>query len=146
MLRPAFNWLHVAACRGRWCSWGFPDVANVTKAVVTAPAPNTYIAALRGYEGKPLPPSLGGFKKRWVNRQERYDAVVMLAFFKPAICSSRVDCLRTVLSCGETAAAHILSAVLGSYQPAVVCWAETGLSGTCHVTAAALWLQELLGT
>lgn len=51
-------------CRGRYCSWGFPDVDNVTKAVVEAPGPNMYIAALRGYEGKPLPPSLGGFKKR----------------------------------------------------------------------------------
>jgi hypothetical protein len=52
------------SCRGRYCSWGFPDVDNVTKAVVEAPGPNMYIAALRGYEGKPLPPNMGGFNKR----------------------------------------------------------------------------------
>lgn len=51
------------ACRGRWFAWGFPDVAGATRAVVQAP-PGTYVAAFRGFEGKPLPKHLGGYKKR----------------------------------------------------------------------------------
>jgi hypothetical protein len=50
-------------CRGRWFAWGFPNVTDANKAAVQAP-PGTYIAAFRGFEGKPLPKHLGGHKKR----------------------------------------------------------------------------------
>jgi hypothetical protein len=48
--------------KGRTLSWGFKDVANATRALVEAPVPGSYLAAVRGLEGKPAPVS----KKRWV--------------------------------------------------------------------------------
>ncbi|KAF6256750.1 hypothetical protein COO60DRAFT_1528060 [Scenedesmus sp. NREL 46B-D3] len=60
------RWANLPApCKGRWFAWGFPDVAGATRAVVQAP-PGTYVAAFRGFEGKPLPKHLGGYKKRYI--------------------------------------------------------------------------------
>lgn len=50
--------------RGRYCAWGFLGVAGASSAVVTPPVPGGYIAALRGFEGKPLPKEVGGHKDR----------------------------------------------------------------------------------
>lgn len=36
-------------------SWGFKDVPGSTKAAVDAPVPGAYVAAFRGFEGKPAP-------------------------------------------------------------------------------------------
>lgn len=49
---------------GRVCSWGFPNATNTTTYIATAPNPGAYLAAVRGFEGKPLPPERGGYKKR----------------------------------------------------------------------------------
>lgn len=49
---------------GRKAEWGFANVTNATTATVYAPRPYSYIAAIRGEEGKPLPKHLGGWKKR----------------------------------------------------------------------------------
>lgn len=43
--------------KGRTLSWGFPNVAGATKAVAEAPVPGAYVAAIRGFEGKPAPVS-----------------------------------------------------------------------------------------
>jgi hypothetical protein len=43
--------------KGRALSWGFKDVEGATKAVVSAPVPGAYVAAIRGFEGKPAPVS-----------------------------------------------------------------------------------------
>ena len=48
--------------KGRTLSWGFKDVTNATRALIEAPVPGSYLAAVRGLEGKPAPVS----KKRWV--------------------------------------------------------------------------------
>lgn len=41
--------------KGRVLSWGFKDVPGSTKAAVEAPVPGAYVAAFRGFEGKPAP-------------------------------------------------------------------------------------------
>jgi hypothetical protein len=43
--------------KGRTLSWGFKDVTGATKAVAEAPVPGAYVAAIRGFEGKPAPVS-----------------------------------------------------------------------------------------
>eukprot|EP00877_Chromochloris_zofingiensis_P011545 jgi/Chrzof1/6644/Cz19g04040.t1 len=53
---------------GRKAEWGFANVTNATTATVYAPRPYSYIAAIRGEEGKPLPKHLGGWKKRYIVR------------------------------------------------------------------------------
>uniref|UniRef100_A0A383VG82 Uncharacterized protein n=1 Tax=Tetradesmus obliquus TaxID=3088 RepID=A0A383VG82_TETOB len=59
------RWANFTSSQGRWFAWGFPNVTGVTKAAVQAPA-GAYIAAFRGFEGKPLPKHLGGYKKRYI--------------------------------------------------------------------------------
>jgi len=54
------------ACRGRYFAWGFVNVDGAQIVVQDAPQPGAYSAAFRGFEGKPLPPELGGHKKRYV--------------------------------------------------------------------------------
>eukprot|EP00879_Flechtneria_rotunda_P027283 GHRR01029224.1.p1 GENE.GHRR01029224.1~~GHRR01029224.1.p1 ORF type:complete len:228 (+),score=10.75 GHRR01029224.1:49-684(+) len=46
---------------GRVFAWGFPNVTGATTAMATAPVPGAYMAAMRGFEGKPRPVS----KKRY---------------------------------------------------------------------------------
>lgn len=87
--------LPLLPCRGRYCSWGFQDVENVTKAVVEAPGPGMYIAALRGYEGKPLPASLGGFQKRCASRGPAH-ASTHLAGRTTQVSAARVKACVTV--------------------------------------------------
>lgn len=48
--------------KGRALSWGFKDVAGATTAVAEAPVKGAYLAAIRGFEGKPAPVS----KKRYI--------------------------------------------------------------------------------
>jgi len=43
--------------KGRALSWGFKDVAGATTAVAEAPVKGAYLAAIRGFEGKPAPVS-----------------------------------------------------------------------------------------
>ena len=52
--------------RGRKAAWGFPSTENATRAVALPDRPGSYLAAIRGNEGRPLPPELGGYKKRCV--------------------------------------------------------------------------------
>lgn len=40
---------------GRELEWGFKDVAGATTAVSEPPVPGAYLAAFRGFEGKPRP-------------------------------------------------------------------------------------------
>eukprot|EP00878_Enallax_costatus_P013505 GHUV01014120.1.p1 GENE.GHUV01014120.1~~GHUV01014120.1.p1 ORF type:complete len:129 (+),score=40.56 GHUV01014120.1:955-1341(+) len=60
------RWMNFTSNLGRSFSWGFPGVSGAQTAVVQAPTVGSYIAAFRGYEGKPLPESQGGFKKRYI--------------------------------------------------------------------------------
>jgi len=52
--------------RGQKCTWGFRNVANTTMGMALAPNAGAYLAAIRGNEGKPLPPEKGGYKKRYI--------------------------------------------------------------------------------
>eukprot|EP00878_Enallax_costatus_P027123 GHUV01029173.1.p1 GENE.GHUV01029173.1~~GHUV01029173.1.p1 ORF type:complete len:142 (+),score=28.98 GHUV01029173.1:218-643(+) len=60
------RWANFTTNRGRYCAWGFYNAPGVTTAIIVPPSITTYLAAFRGYEGKPLPPQLGGFKKRYI--------------------------------------------------------------------------------
>lgn len=59
-----FRWANFTSNLGRYFAWGFPNVANTTTIIQTAPARGAYLAAFKGSEGKPLPPEQGGFQKR----------------------------------------------------------------------------------
>ncbi|GBF89996.1 tyrosine serine phosphatase [Raphidocelis subcapitata] len=51
---------------GRRYEWGFKDMPGVESYTAYAPREGAYLAAFRGFEGKQLPPELGGYKKRYI--------------------------------------------------------------------------------
>jgi hypothetical protein len=60
------RWMSFTTSKGYTYEWGFKDNANTTAATITPPREGAYLAAFRGYEGKQLPPELGGYKKRYI--------------------------------------------------------------------------------
>eukprot|EP00879_Flechtneria_rotunda_P015909 GHRR01016637.1.p1 GENE.GHRR01016637.1~~GHRR01016637.1.p1 ORF type:complete len:173 (+),score=25.65 GHRR01016637.1:1128-1646(+) len=62
------RWFNFTTNLGRGFAWGFDKVPGTRKVVVDAPAPGAYVAAFRGYEGKPLPKEQGGFKDRYISQ------------------------------------------------------------------------------
>eukprot|EP00775_Hariotina_reticulata_P009683 gene9683-9841_t len=62
------RWMNFTSNLGRYFAWGFPNVEGAQTIIQQAPHPGAYIAAFRGFEGKPLPPDLGGYKKRYISQ------------------------------------------------------------------------------
>jgi hypothetical protein len=61
------RWMAFDTSAGRRYAWGYKDVdANVTRVTSPAPRDGAYLAAFRGFEGRQLPPELGGYKKRYI--------------------------------------------------------------------------------
>ena len=60
------RWIQFTTNAGRAFEWGFKDVPGRQEITATAPRDGAYLAAFRGFEGKPLPPELGGYKKRYI--------------------------------------------------------------------------------
>lgn len=61
------RWMAFNTNLGNHHEWGFKNASeNVTDVVVDAPREGAYLAAFRGFEGKQLPPELGGYKKRYI--------------------------------------------------------------------------------
>jgi hypothetical protein len=60
------RWMAFTTSKGAAYEWGFKNHPNTTAVTALPPREGAYLAAFRGYEGKQLPPSLGGYKKRYI--------------------------------------------------------------------------------
>jgi hypothetical protein len=60
------RWMAFTTNHGHTYEWGFKDKPNTEYHVIAAPRDGAYLAAFRGFEGKQLPPELGGYKKRYI--------------------------------------------------------------------------------
>jgi hypothetical protein len=60
------RWMAFTTQLGRRFAWGFKGVEGAKSYTVYAPRDGAYLAAFRGFEGKQLPPELGGYKKRYI--------------------------------------------------------------------------------
>ena len=61
------RWLGFTTSLGNFYSWGYKDMnPNTTSVAVLPPRDGAYLAAFRGFEGKQLPPELGGYRKRYI--------------------------------------------------------------------------------
>jgi len=60
------RWMAFTTQLGRRFEWGFPNVTDAKSYSIYAPRDGSYLAAFRGFEGKQLPPELGGYTKRYI--------------------------------------------------------------------------------
>jgi hypothetical protein len=60
------RWMAFTTSLGNKYEWGYPGEPNATDVVLDAPREGAYLAAFRGFEGKQLPPEMGGYTKRYI--------------------------------------------------------------------------------